>query len=147
MAEINLTQQEADKLISIDKLLSNVDKIELPLSGKRLSLSCFSFDKREEFLLDCFRGSIRLSKITNQMRARKVVPLIRLDIDSSPHKNPDGTEVGPNHIHIYTENYADKYALEIPDSFTNLSDMVQTLIDFMKYCNIKNTPQITGELF
>jgi hypothetical protein len=147
MAEINLTQQEADKLIAMDKFLTNANTIALPLAGEKLTLGCLSFDKREEFVLDCFRGTIKLSKVTHQMRARKVVPLVRLDIDSAPHQNPDGTEIGGTHLHIYSASYADKYAFPVPDIFSNISDIAQTLIDFMRYCNIKNTPQLTGELF
>ena len=147
MAEINLTQQEADKLIGMDKFLTDTTNITLPIAGEKLTLDCFSLNKREEFVLDCFRGTIKLSKVTHQMRARKVVPLVRLDIDAAPHQNPDGTEVGNTHLHIYSADYADKYAVAVPNTFTNLADIAQTLIDFMKYCNIKNTPQINGGLF
>lgn len=147
MAEINLSQKEADSLIAMEKVLSSGKAIVLPSSGRKITLNCFSADKKEEFILDCARGSIKLSKISHQIRARKVVPLVRLDIDSSPHLNPDGEWISGSHIHIYRAGYADKYAYEIPEDFKNLSDMTLTFRDFMAYCNIKNIPDITAELF
>jgi len=148
MAEINLTQAEADRLLLLDKFIIGDNPIlDLPNVGQDILVNCISLDKREEFILDCSRGTIKLSKIKHQLRARKVVPLIRLDINSSPHKNPDGTEVGPSHMHIYKEGYADKYAFDVPSKFTNLNDMAKTLLEFMSFCNIKNTPQVNGELF
>ena len=37
MAEINLTQQEADKLIGMDKFLTDTTNITLPIAGEKLT--------------------------------------------------------------------------------------------------------------
>lgn len=45
---------------------------------------------RERFQLDVWRGTLRLSKLKLQNRARSVVVLVRLDVGAAPHTNPDG---------------------------------------------------------
>ncbi len=62
-------------------------------------------DKRERFLLDLWRGTIRLSKVKFQERGRKIIVLVRLDIDGSPHTNHDGAKLNGTHLHIYREGF------------------------------------------
>jgi hypothetical protein len=57
-------------------------------------------DEQERFLLDLWRGTFQLSKLRFQERARKVIVLVRLDIDGSPHTNPDGTRLIGTHLHL-----------------------------------------------
>lgn len=103
-------------------------------------------DRREHFLLDIWRGTLRLSKVKHQTRGRKVVVLVRLDIDGAPHTNPDGTKLGGSHLHVYREGYEDKWAGEIdPADFANTSDMQTAFEDFCRYCNIE-VPPFQGEL-
>lgn len=83
-----LTQNEADKLIAIEKLFLKPEIISLP-PGSDLTYELVSTDKQEQFLLDLWRGTFRLSKLKFQNRGRQVIVLIRLDIDGSPHTNPD----------------------------------------------------------
>jgi len=84
-----LTQVEADKLISVNKLFVKLETISLP-PGSDLTYELVSEDKQEQFLLDLWRGTFRFSKIKFQNRARQVLVLVRLDVDGSPHTNPDG---------------------------------------------------------
>ncbi|MBI4669489.1 MAG: hypothetical protein HY747_09975 [Elusimicrobia bacterium] len=98
-------------------------------------------DKRERFLLDIWRGMLRLSKLKYQTRGGKVFVLVRLDIDGSPHTNPDGHRVDGTHIHIYRERHEDKWAYPIdPAKFPNSSDIHQTFGDFCRYCNVRSVP-------
>src|SRR5260370_38109312 len=104
-----LTQGEADKLIAIRKLWVSPETISLP-PGSDLTYELVSDDKQEQFLLDLWRGTLRLSKLKFQNRARQVVILVRLDVDGAPHTNPDGQRLGGTHIHIYREGYDDRWA-------------------------------------
>lgn len=148
MAEINLTQSEADALIAMGK--HRVDEIrwDYPLPGEAICIPLTSANKRENFLLDISRGKLDLLKGTYQNRARNVVILVRLDFGGRPHRNPDGGEVLSLHLHIYCEGFGDKWATAVPtDKFSNPSDLWETLVDFMDFCNIVKPPNIEKGLF
>jgi len=148
MAEINLTQVEAEALITLEKQRVDDKSWDYPDMGGSISIPLVSRDLREEFILDVSRGHIDLSKGTFQNRARKVVVLVRLDFGGAPHRNPDGEEIGSPHLHLYREGFADKWAYPVPmDRFPNLSNSWLTLDDFMRYCNVVEPPAIQKGLF
>jgi len=148
MAEINLTQAEADALIAVAKVSVNDDAWDYPALGGSICVPLTSFDRRENFLLDVSRGRIDLLKGTYQNRARQVVVLVRLDFGGQPHRNPDGEEIASPHLHIYREGFGDKWAVPLPlKEFPNADDFWHTLQDFMRYCNITQPPMIRRGLF
>lgn len=147
MAEINLTQQEADALIEMEKHKVNDDKWLFPSNGI-VTIPLISADKREDFLLDIRRARIDLSKGTYQNRAHQVVILVRLDFGTKPHRNPDGNIIISPHIHIYREGFGHKWAEPINKKhFSKPDDIWQLLKDFMKFCNITEPPVIERGLF
>ncbi|HMG75666.1 MAG TPA: hypothetical protein VK582_19355 [Pyrinomonadaceae bacterium] len=140
-----LTQVEADKLILVKKLFVKLETISLP-PGSDLTYELVSEDKQEQFLLDLWRGTFRFSKIKFQNRARQVLVLVRLDVDGSPHTNPDGQKFTGTHIHYYREGYDDRWAFPLDLSvFTNTSDIALTLEQFCGHCNIEK-PSYQGWL-
>lgn len=148
MTDIDLTQAEADALIKMKKV--RIDSIiwNYPPLGGSISIPLSSIDKRENFLLDISRGHIDLRKGKYQNRARQIIVLVRLDFNGAPHRNPDGMEVTAPHLHIYREGFGDKWAYPVPiDEFPNLTDVVMTLDDFMRFCNIVDKPDIQTGLF
>lgn len=149
MAELLLTQAEGDALLALEKVaIANDVDIDLPDLGGAIDISFVSQNRREEFVLNYTRNSIKLSKRNHHFRGRKVVGLARLDLDGPPHRNPDGQEVGARHLHLYKEGYALKWAFDVPaDKFTNLNDAFQTLEDFMRFCNVVQFPRIRRSLF
>lgn len=141
MADTELTQTGADYLIALDKYAEDRRVWSHPIGGGKLAIPLRSQDSREAFLLDLRRARIDLFKSTHQTRGRKVYPLIRLDIGTNRHQNPDGEWIGPIHIHRYREGFGDRWAAELPDGvFSDLSDPFRTLADFMRYCNIVDPP-------
>lgn len=135
-----LTQAEADALIAMGKNFVNIAAITLP-PGTDETHELIGDDKRELFLLDLWRGTFRLSKLTHQTRGRKVVVLVRLDVDGSPHTNPDGEKIAGNHIHVYREGFEDRWAFPLnPDEFSNPSSIGQTFVDFCRFCNVRDIP-------
>jgi hypothetical protein len=143
MAEIDLTQDEADRLIAMPKLRTNDDVTYYPNPGGSLAIPLRSDDRTEDFLLDIRRGRIDLMKATYQNRARKTIVLVRLDLKGAPHRNPDGEEIACPHLHIYREGYGDKWAGPLPaDGFSDSADQWTALLDFMRYCNITQPPDI-----
>ena len=114
MVELNVTQAEADALIAMPKVRANEAVWNFPGPGGSVSVPLLSENKRENFLLDVSRGQINLFKSTYQNRARQVVILVRLDVNGSPHYNPDGKRMSCPHLHLYREGFGDKWAFPIP---------------------------------
>ena len=148
MAEMNLTQAEADALVALEKHRLDDTEWGFPDFGGGISVPLVSADRPEQFLLDIWRARIDLAKGTYQNRGRQVVILVRLDFGGAPHRNPDGHEIPSPHLHVYREGFGDKWAIAIPvDRFSNIEDPWQTLEDFMQFCNIVNPPLIRRGLF
>jgi hypothetical protein len=147
MADIILTQAEADGLIALEKFRLDKTEYEFPQAGATLIVPLKSTDKRENFLLDISRGTIRLAKTKYQTRARQTIVLVRLELEGPKHQNPDGLWIPCPHIHLYREGFADKWAFPVPANFRNLSDNMLSLGDFMGYCNIIDPPLVKRGLF
>ena len=148
MAELDISQAEADLLIGMEKLCQDKGSWLFPQPGGRLSIGLVSRDKRESFFLDITRAQLKLTKATYQNRARQAIILMRLDLDGPPHRNPDDQEVPCPHLHIYREGYADKWAIAAPsDRYPNVQDLYSTLDAFMRHCNVTEPPQIDKGLF
>ena len=148
MAEYDLTQYEADELLSMEKYRLDDTQWIMPDLGGRVTIPLVSSDRREEFVLDLYRGRINLCKGSYQNRVRQVVALARLDFGGSPHRNPDGKELGPNHLHIFREGYGDKWAQPVPEElFPHLDDPWRTFHDSMTFCNVVEFPSIRAGLF
>ena len=147
MAEIRLSQDEAEELIGVPKHRLNATEQKYPSLGGKISIPLTSPNRNESFLLDVSRGRIELAKCTHQNRVEQTIVLLRLDVGSGGHCNPDHTEVGPDHLHIYREGYADKFAIALPDELANIQDRWELLHRFMEYCNIVEPPIFETELF
>lgn len=148
MADMHLTQAEADALIAMEKHRVTEAPSDFPMGGQSLVLALQSADKREQFMLDLRRARIDLRKVKMQNRGRQVVVLVRLDLGGAPHRNPDDVEVPAPHLHIYREGFGDKWAVAVPaELFRNIDDVWATLEDFLRFCNISQPPHIERGLF
>jgi hypothetical protein len=148
MADINLTQSEADALIAMEKHRVDDTQWEFPGPGARIEIPLTAADKRESFILDVTRARIRLTKATYQNRARQAIILLRLDLDGPPHRNPDDQEIPCPHLHIYREGFGDKWAMPAPPAeFPDTTNLFSTFEVFMKRCNITIPPEIQLGLF
>jgi hypothetical protein len=143
MSDLDLTQNEADLLIAMPKHRANEDEFHFPGVGGSIVVPLVSEDQREFFWLDISRGRINRVKATYQNRAKVIVVLMRLDLNGPPHRNPDGQEVPCPHLHKYREGYGDRFAEPMQfDQFADITDLWQTLQDFMKCCNVTRPPDI-----
>ena len=125
MADIDITQAEADALIAIEKHRVDEELYLFSRPGERLAIPLTSADKRENFMLDVARAGIKLTKATFQNRARQAIILMRLDLDGPPHRNPDGAEIACPHLHVYREGYGDKWAVPAPPARTPMPRKVR----------------------
>jgi len=151
-----ITQEDADFFFGMEKFPEEEKEFQFPISGKKLTIGFTSKDKRENFLFDIYRGSIRITKITYQNRVRKAFILRRLDLDGPTHVNPEaevvplpflepynGMEIPTPHLHIYVEGYAEKWAIPATDVLEiGDKDMYEMMELFFSYCNVKKSPNI-----
>jgi hypothetical protein len=144
---IYLTQNEADRLLKLEKHYRDDKQLIFPTYGGKLHIPLCSDDAREEFIISIQRSKIELRKNTFQTRTRKTIILARLDIAGPIHRNPDGEEIICPHLHLYKEGDNDKWAIPLPDFFNNPDNTWETLNDFMDFCAVITKPIIQRELF
>lgn len=143
----NLSQDEAEKLISTSKRYSGNKESWFPSPGELLEFDLVSTDQKEYFLLSIRSGRIELQKVSSQLRVRKIHVLLRLDLGNKPHTNPDGEKIEGPHLHRYREGYGDKFAIPLPrDIFTDPTDSYVTIQEFMTFCNIIHQPIISKRI-
>ncbi len=146
MSDGTLAQSDADALLRMEKVRLTDDPVTFPDMGGRLEVALASRDHRESFSLDINRKRISL-RTGYQTRARQTVILARLDF-AAPHRNPDGTEIGVPHLHLYREGFGDKWAMAVPDGMLRAPDDAwEVLLDFMGYCYIVEAPKFARGLF
>ena len=148
MAEIDLTQQEADALIAMDKHRTSDKLLNFPRPGERLAIELASADKREFFMLDVTRAQIKMTKATFQNRVRQAIVLMRLDIDGPPHRNPDGEEIPCPHLHVYREGFGVKWARPLlAERYPDTANLFSAFESFMIDCNVATPPNFAVGLF
>jgi hypothetical protein len=141
---VELTQEIADELLAMEKEFVLPDAMNLH-PGAKFVRELRSSDGREQFLLDFYQGTVRVSKVTSNHRYARTIILARLDLNGSPHTNPDGQVIHGTHLHLYREGYGDKWAVTLdPTQFTTPSDPVTSLHDFLRFLNVRNPPPIQG---
>ena len=141
-----MTDLEFKRLMQLQKIFVK-SSIILPNNGENSIYDLKSKETQDKFYLDVDRrGRIELSRF--KLQTRYVVtklPLVRIDIDSPPHLNPDGTKTSRNHIHIYREvdndtgNLPWAYSLEEFEQIKfNRNNIVfmDIFSSFCEYCNI-----------
>lgn len=140
-----LTQTEADQFIQMVKHFVRAPAwITIPPGGDD-TYELASLDDRESFLLDIWRGTLRLTKLRFQNRVRTAIVLVRLDVDGAPHTNPDGQRLSGTHLHLFKEGYDDRWAYSVDSSrFTLLSDAGATFQEFCAFCKIESPPPVQG---
>jgi len=155
------TQSEADALTNMQKKYARKEVYNFPSAGEALTIPIISMDERESFLIDVYRGSIRLTKCTYQERYQEIIILVRLDVDGPPHSNPEvvniplpylkpynGQAISCPHLHIYVEEFMDRWAIPAPsEKFPRTEDIYATLDDFFRYCNVIELPLVQRSLF
>ena len=147
-----MTDERFQELMRLEKSFVKSD-IVLPANNENVAFDVKSISTRDEFFLDIDRrGKIELSKFKLQNRyAKTKLPLVRIDIDSPPHTNPDGTMTSRNHIHIYREtdtptgNLPWAYDLDSFEEyrFEDITNFMQVFSDFCAFCRIA-VPHIQG---
>lgn len=140
-----LSQADADGYIAECKRFATQTAIPIPPGVKNV-YELAGAESGSPYLLDVYRGTLKLSRVTFQNRVRTAVQLVRVDVNGAPHTNPDQQRVDGTHIHVYREGYEDKWAEPLnPSVFSDTSDIAQVLQDFCAFCNIDHS-QISAQV-
>lgn len=141
-----ISQAEADELLGMLKVPVTTPVLLYPAPGQNRRLDLQSEDKSEKFIVDAYRGRLDLLKGSLQTRGRSIVVLARLDFGGQPHRNPDGEEIPPLHIHRYREGFDFRWATALePRDFPGLR--IQDLWEYFRVeCNISNDVELSQAL-
>ncbi len=141
-----MTCEESQRLIQILKKIIGSNSFAIPTPGSKAELELSSvFSANDRFTVFFNRsGRARPEKYTLLLRYGKDQGLLRIDVNGTKHVNPDGTVVDCTHIHKQTheEGKWDAWAYELPVVFGNADDRIDTLKQFLEYCNVNNISSI-----
>lgn len=146
MIEI-LTDAQFEELMNLNKYFTQKN-IQLPTVGENKSFDLAARETEDKFFLDADRrGRIELKVKLQTRYALTKLPLVRIDLNSPPHINPDGTRVSRDHIHIYrdtdynTGNLPWAYELNSINIFSkddSSTDFMEVFYHFCEYCHIES---------
>ncbi|PJM79971.1 DUF6978 family protein [Bifidobacterium scaligerum] len=103
-----LSQDEADRLITTTK--HAVEQVfKMPMAGEHnAEFHVQSDDDGEDFIIAVYQGTLNKDRHSMSARITRLgIPLLRLCVNGSTHRNPDGTQIGGTHWHIYKEGEDD----------------------------------------
>ena len=146
-----LSEEEAQTLIKLEKILLNPTAINIPPKLGKEKYELTDTKNIQEFIINSNRSRKNARKISLILLYNNNIILLRLDTGHGIHINPDNSEIlgGIPHIHIYHEGFDDKWAYPLPSCFTNINNIAETLVEFFSYSNVINTNEIyvQGGLF
>ena len=143
-----LTQEEADTLREIEKILINPHKFRIPLQGKTEEYPvCYQIANmdKDNMSISAFHGNKDIFKVSIRLKYNGNIILTRIDSrDQTRHINPDKTiiEALQPHIHIYREGYDDKFAYPLPREFSDATNVCSLFRDFLSYSHVINLDEI-----
>ncbi len=135
-----LTQREANRLIEVLKSIKDPGLFIFPNHRAQARINVVSNSTKDRFLVTVNRKAFRATKCSYQelYSSGDNEILFRLDVDSSPHCNPDDTVVESPHLHVYREGFGDSWAIPLPENFPITEGLDEWLIQFLEYCRIVN---------
>ncbi|WP_370821267.1 DUF6978 family protein [Acidaminococcus massiliensis] len=129
--------------------------IGFPIQNDEVALKGKGKSTKSSYVVHINRKQCIFKRITylNRMDKKSII-LARLDIDTKPHRNPDGSKVGGIHLHLYQEGCGDDWAFAL-DDVQNIRKILPTyqpiqlqdeefLDNFQKFadfCGFINFPQ------
>lgn len=135
-----LGQNEFKYLLEIKKRFKDKDSLDLTMPWSREVLA---EDSKDKFILDYYRGRIKLTKFSYNKRYKTSIILARF-CSEGRHTNPppDSTSFNGPHVHVYREGFDDKIAFPISEIGIDDDDMDKAIV-LEKYINwIKDNTRI-----
>lgn len=119
-----LTTQEAMELIDLLKQICENQNIVLPNHGERTIFNVKAINNQKKFIVNINHDNINENKYSFQARTfENNIPLLRLDVNpNGVHENSDRSKIYGTHLHIYSEEYGIRNAIEFNINNPNLYD-------------------------
>lgn len=111
---MHLTTNEINEFLEEPKEFLD-ERIVIPSNNDFASYRGRGLNTNSDYLVDINRKQCVITRITFQNRVEVATILLRLDIGTKPHRNPDGQRIGGTHLHIYREIYGTSWAYELND--------------------------------
>lgn len=135
-----LNRVEVDQLIELPKTISE------PVNWKAEGTSNTRF--KFEVTVACpephrplrLRGFVGKHNFSYSVVSLQGQTLRRLNKHVGGHRNPDGSDMGPHHKHIWDDEHENRVSY-VPDDI-DWSDFNQALKDFLLECNIETLADI-----
>lgn len=90
--------------------------LSFPVQNDEVALLGKGKQTKSAYIVNINRKRCTFKRITYQNRLDKTaIILARLDIDTKPHRNPDGKKIGGTHLHLYQKDFGDKWAFALDD--------------------------------
>ena len=131
--------------------------IQFPSKTKEAQLHLISWNSRNRYILYINRKSNITTRYTLQNKIHDSFILLRLDLDTKPHRNPNGEKISGNHLHLFDRgDTSGSWAFELTDPdlnilfpqfpFAEITKSETTQIEqfrlFCNLCNIQTIPNI-----
>lgn len=153
-ASCGTVSEEAEALLMMEKVVDGPRRsFQAPTRGKKLEVGLTSVDGQARFVFSLFEGKRSSSVIVSASMDRKTsmhtrkgsMTLARIDLDEhAVHTNPDGEIVSGNHVHVWTSEYGDKYAIPLSKQSlmpaiigTECSSPEEVFEAFKDFCHIE----------
>ena len=137
-----LSDNDVSKLIQEVKYYFEKFTLNIPLiiNKYKKDIKVKGYSSNLEYIFHAYCGRIE-TRYSLHIRFKEThTHLVRLCINGSRHKNSDGTELGPNHIHIYRFNGSEPEAYAYPlDNYDfDATDSLESAINkFIEFVNIQ----------
>ena len=133
----DLTQNEADELIQVDKIFEDNSPIVMDRPYKQERKLFSVVNHLDVFYLNMNETAIEFGKYSVNNRFFQI-PLVRICIDKdSVHENPDGRLIKGSHLHVYKQEFGDKFADDLSHYEITATNSVQILAQFLAFCHIE----------
>ena len=131
----NLTSEEVNRLIKSLKHLKAGVLFDSPLVGMiKDDAPLTDYTNQIEYKFHRYRHPIDTNRFSMHIRFMDSDEhLIRLDINNGRHRNPDGTIIEQNHLHIYNSGLdrKDAYAIPLPSEIKYIETIFDAMINIL----------------
>jgi hypothetical protein len=143
-----LTTQQGNLELNFIKKLENAKKEYQPEQKLEGIIAIKEIDVRDKFIISIYKPTknkiktANYNKLTLSIRTKTGIMLLRIDLTTVTHRNPNGNLISGNHIHFYDEVHIDKIATEL-DTVKEFQDFesksfVEKVNIFTNYCKIRD---------
>ncbi len=151
---MELNQDEVKALFALKKFPCNTARVDFPAQGEYIEIELQNETRRIKFQSDINRANKIESKITFQLRHKKIYSIRRLDLNGN-HQNPpapvpdiifEGYEdyifSQQDHVHFFVDGYNERWVLPLSElqgiEILETDDIYDKMSKFFKYCNVEN---------